>query len=173
MTLGEAILTGNARAYGQLSDLMRSQGKNYRQVLAKVREIFTEAGRPVPSDADIDDKFRECDDEEARSCSRRVMKPHWPDLCDHSRPRDRFLGSFQNKGLMHDVHVYQDNSLASKPDMHLCIRYGALGDMYLSPGNAENFVSLWDGRADAPGDYKLALPLVMEWLKKERMKDDG
>jgi len=66
MKLGEAILAGEPRAYGQLSDLMRSQGKNYRQVLVKVREIFTEAGRPVPSDADIDEKFHECDDLEAQ-----------------------------------------------------------------------------------------------------------
>jgi len=66
MKLGEAILAGEPRAYGQLSDLMRSQGKRYNDVLAKVREIFAEAGRPVPSDADIDDKFHECDDLEAR-----------------------------------------------------------------------------------------------------------
>jgi hypothetical protein len=66
MKLGEAILAGEPRAYGQLSDLMRSQGKRYNDVLAKVREIFVEAGRPAPSDAYIDDKFHECDDLEAQ-----------------------------------------------------------------------------------------------------------
>jgi len=66
MKLGEAILAGEPRAYGQLSDLMRSQGKRYNDVLAKVREIFVEAGRTVPSDADIDDKFRESEDLESQ-----------------------------------------------------------------------------------------------------------
>jgi hypothetical protein len=66
MKLGEAILAGKPQAYGQLSDLMRSQGKRYADVLAKVRQIFTEAGRPAPSDGDIDDKFAECDELEAQ-----------------------------------------------------------------------------------------------------------
>jgi hypothetical protein len=60
------VLFRSPRAYAQLSDLMRSQGKRYNDVLAKVREIFVEAGRPVPSDSDIDEKFYECDDLEAR-----------------------------------------------------------------------------------------------------------
>lgn len=67
MKLGEAILAGNAEAYGQLSDLMRSRGKRYTDVVVLVKKIFTDAGRPEPFDSDIEDKMAEADHMESRS----------------------------------------------------------------------------------------------------------
>jgi hypothetical protein len=105
------------------------------------------------------------------------MKPHWPDVCCHDRPRDRFLGSFEWLGRMYDVYVYQDNALdADIPDMHVCIRYGEQGELYISPGRADDFVRRVANRADAPDDYRLALPFVLkwleEWLEQERRSSD-
>lgn len=65
--LSEAILNGDARAYGKLSDLMRVKGARYREVVALIKKIHVEAGRAEPSDADIEDKFTEADNLESRS----------------------------------------------------------------------------------------------------------
>lgn len=67
MKVGEAILLGHAGAYGQLSDAIRARGGTYRDTLEHVKGIFTRAGRPAPSDADIEDKMQEADALEARS----------------------------------------------------------------------------------------------------------
>lgn len=60
------MIAGHAKAYGQFSDLIRKRGGTYRETVTRIKKIFVEAGRPEPSDADIDDKFAEADDLEAR-----------------------------------------------------------------------------------------------------------
>jgi hypothetical protein len=96
------------------------------------------------------------------------MSPYWPDLCGHTRPRDRFLGTFDLGNEVYDVFVYQDNALNSpKPDMHVCIRYGDEDSQYISPGNAEEFVERY-AEAGAPKEYRRALPLVQKWLKQKK-----
>lgn len=67
MTLGEAILQGEVRAYGQLSDVVRARGGRYADVLEQVRRIFREAGRDVPEDAEIDAMIYESEYLESRS----------------------------------------------------------------------------------------------------------
>ena len=66
MKLSEAILLGRAEAYGQLSDLMRKRGKKYTDVVALVKKIFTDAGRPEPDDSEIEDKMAEADELSSR-----------------------------------------------------------------------------------------------------------
>lgn len=66
MKLSEAILSGEARAYGQFSDIIRKRGGTYCETVKRIHEIFAAAGR-VTTSADIEDKFAECDDIEARS----------------------------------------------------------------------------------------------------------
>jgi hypothetical protein len=96
-----------------------------------------------------------------------MMTPYWPDLCRHTRPNDRFLGTFNLYDGVYDVFVYQDNALSSsKPDMHVCIRYGDKGDQYISPGNVKDFVDRFVGEAGAPEAYQLALPFIQKWLKQ-------
>ncbi len=97
----------------------------------------------------------------------KAHKPRWTDACGHTRPRDRYLGSFEWMSLVHDVYVYQDNALAARvPDMHVCFRYGERGDAYASPGNASDFVRRWDGRTDVPKEYEQALLLVKAWMEE-------
>ncbi len=67
MTVGEAILAGDARAYGRLSDIIRARGGTYRETVQHIKKVFAYAGRTPPSDGDIEDKFAECDALEARS----------------------------------------------------------------------------------------------------------
>lgn len=67
MTIGEAILAGDARAYGKLSDLMRVKGARYREVVDLIKKLHKDAGREEPSDGDIEDKFAEADALESRS----------------------------------------------------------------------------------------------------------
>lgn len=98
------------------------------------------------------------------------MTPYWPDLCRHTRPRDRFLGTFDVDNEVYDVFVYQDNALNSpKPDMHVCIRYGDEDSEYISPGNAENFVRHAKGWA-TDQVYRRALPFIQKWLKRSKNK---
>ncbi len=97
-------------------------------------------------------------------------EPHWPDVCRHVRPRDRFLGTVVAGAGTYDVFVYQDNALdATVPDMHLCIRYGVEDSQYISPGNATEFVKRWRESKDIPAEYLEALPLVEKWANRERM----
>jgi hypothetical protein len=97
----------------------------------------------------------------------RNMKPHWPDHCEHNRPRDCFLGTIEHDGETFDVFVYQDNALADVPDMHVCMRYGAEGSEYISPGPIAHFL---DVCAQFPQHtvYQLAKPLVEEYQRTER-----
>lgn len=67
MKLKDAILQGEARAYGQFSDLIRAKGGTYRETLTRIQALFVEAGRAAPSDADIEDKMAEADDLESRA----------------------------------------------------------------------------------------------------------
>ncbi len=66
MKLGEALLTGDARAFGQFSDVIRARGGTYNETVIRIREIYADAGRAI-SDADIENKFLEADEIEARS----------------------------------------------------------------------------------------------------------
>ena len=66
VTLGEAILAGDARAWGRLVDLHRAYGATYRQMQERVREIFVAAGKAPPSDEDFEDKMAEADELEAK-----------------------------------------------------------------------------------------------------------
>lgn len=108
-----------------------------------------------------------------RSADRHIITgamttPYWPDLCGHTRPNDRFLGSFIVDDDVYDVFVYQDNALsAPKPDMHVCIRYGDEDSQYISPGNAEEFVSRYAKGTGVSKEYRRALPFVQKWLKQK------
>lgn len=62
MNIGEAILAGDARAYGQLADIIRSRGGTHAKTLTVVKEVFAKAGQPIPSDAEIDEKLGEADE---------------------------------------------------------------------------------------------------------------
>ncbi len=66
MTLGEAVLTGDARAWGRLSDVIREHGGTYKDAVARVQAIYKKAGRPEPTEADFEDKMQECEHLEAR-----------------------------------------------------------------------------------------------------------
>lgn len=91
----------------------------------------------------------------------------WPDACGHTRPRDKFLGTVEVEGKRLDVHVYQDNALdAPTPDMHVCIRYGAEPQDYLSPGEAGDFVRRCMSGLKVPQEYMAALPLVAREISK-------
>lgn len=65
MKLREAILLGHARAYGQLSDLIRERGGTYRETYDRVCAIFENAGRVAPTLADFDEKMAEADEEDS------------------------------------------------------------------------------------------------------------
>lgn len=67
MKLGEAILMGDVRAYGQLSDLIRERGGTYHETFLLIREIHTKAGRTPPDEADFEDKMAECEEQESKS----------------------------------------------------------------------------------------------------------
>lgn len=95
---------------------------------------------------------------------RPAHRPAHPDACGHNRPRDRFLGTVAANGRAVDVYVYQDNALGEPPIMHLCLRYARRACAYASPGDVGDFVQRWTGRADAPPEYRAALPLVIAWL---------
>jgi hypothetical protein len=66
MNLGQAILLGEAKAYGQFSDLIRARGGTYCETVNRIHAIFEDAGRKT-TDADIENKFLEADEIEARS----------------------------------------------------------------------------------------------------------
>lgn len=66
VTLGDAMLAGEARAFGQFSDVVRSRGGTYRDACRRIKEIFEKAGRSI-TDAEIDAKFGEADDLERGS----------------------------------------------------------------------------------------------------------
>lgn len=105
-----------------------------------------------------------------------MSKPHFPDLCRHDRPRDRFLGTVECDGKKYDVHVYQDNALTAKPDFHVCLRYGHGSSQYISPGNVETFVRMLKERQWAlrnPPVYEAALPLVEKFLIEFLTKTDS
>lgn len=66
-TIAEAMLNPytRARAVGQLADWIRAGGGTYKDVLKSVKRIHSEAGKPVPSDAEIDWWLEEADMESA------------------------------------------------------------------------------------------------------------
>ncbi len=66
MKLGEAILKGEVRAYGQYANLVRARGGTYNETYARVCAIFTKAGRTPPSPGDFEEKMMLADDDEAR-----------------------------------------------------------------------------------------------------------
>lgn len=66
MTLLQAILSGNAQAYGRLSDLMRKHGATYYETHALVCKWHREAGKPEPSLAEYDEKMMQADNEAPR-----------------------------------------------------------------------------------------------------------
>lgn len=89
-------------------------------------------------------------------------KAHWHDACEHDRPRDRFLGTFEHENKKYDVYVYQDNALDKKPDMHVCIRYGNKDSAYISPGNVDDFINRWQNNDDKL-IYSKTLVFLKEW----------
>lgn len=97
--------------------------------------------------------------------------PVWEDCCDHTRPKDKYLGTFTHDDRKFDVYVYQDNCLSDPPDMHVCIRYGSKGSQYASPGPAKEFVVRCSGYGWPP-KYREAVRLVEQWLKKEEKRDE-
>ncbi len=65
MTLGEAMLRGEAKAFGQFSDLIRARGGTYCETVNRIHEIYKAADRAI-TDADIENKFLEADELESR-----------------------------------------------------------------------------------------------------------
>ena len=61
MKLREAVLLGNAQAWGRLADYTRSKGGKYQDTYAWVCRIFKEAGKPAPSLPDFEEKMQEAD----------------------------------------------------------------------------------------------------------------
>ena len=62
MKIYEAILAGEVRAYGQLSDIIRARGGTYNELYELVCSIFEKAGRVPPPLEEFDDIMLECDE---------------------------------------------------------------------------------------------------------------
>ena len=67
MTLKDAVLKGEARAWGRVSDMVRAKGGRYRDAYETICILFHKEGRKVPTLADFDDKMEECNDLESGS----------------------------------------------------------------------------------------------------------
>ena len=67
MTIKQAVLAGNARAWGRISDFTRERGGTYEDAYAWVCRIFTDAGRAPPSRQDFEEKMLEADEAEGAS----------------------------------------------------------------------------------------------------------
>lgn len=95
--------------------------------------------------------------------------PYWPDHCDHARPCDRFLGTIVTSDRKpYDVFVYRDSERNGVPDIHMCWRYGARCDQYVSPGPATKdwIARIRETRGGLPEHYEKALALTEKWIER-------
>jgi hypothetical protein len=61
MSLGAAVLRGDALAWGRVADIVRQRGGTYNDTFEVVCGIFEKAGREKPTLADFDEKMYACD----------------------------------------------------------------------------------------------------------------
>lgn len=62
MTLAEAVLKRDARAWGRVADLIRERRGTYKDTFHYIRGIFTKAGKTPPDEIEFEEMMQEADD---------------------------------------------------------------------------------------------------------------